>query len=159
MNNMKGKNKMDKIQIPCIIPCIKEDYLRMHDKFIRIFECLEVSEIIFIGPQNLEACVQNDIEDGLFRENTVSFLHENMLLEIDKLRPLYGSLLEKNTKPKPSSINWYYQQFLKMAYARTCPSEYYLCWDSDTIPLRKISMFDENKKPPNYIGGWRFKTI
>ncbi len=138
---------MNCIQFPCIIPCIKEDYLRMHDKFIRIFECLDVAEIVFIGPESLQAYVQSDKDIKLFGNNAVSFLNENMLLEIEKLHPIYSSLLDKNTKPKPSSINWYYQQFLKMAYAKICSAEYYLCWDSDTIPLRKISMFDDNKKP------------
>lgn len=42
---------------------------------------------------------------------------------------------------------WYLQQFLKMEYARLCEDEYYLLWDSDTIPLKPIQLFDKNGKP------------
>ena len=38
--------------------------------------------------------------------------------------------------------SWYEQQFLKMAYSRMCQKEFYLVWDSDTIPIKKIEMFD-----------------
>ncbi len=42
---------------------------------------------------------------------------------------------------------WYLQQFLKMSYAYVCSDEYYLVWDADTIPLKKIQMFDDNSNP------------
>ncbi len=35
---------------------------------------------------------------------------------------------------------WYYQQFLKMGYARFAPQlSHYLVWDADTVPLRPLS--------------------
>jgi len=35
---------------------------------------------------------------------------------------------------------WYYQQFLKMGYARFAPQlSHYLVWDGDTVPLRPLS--------------------
>lgn len=41
---------------------------------------------------------------------------------------------------------WYFQQFLKMAFALTEYSDkYYLSWDADTIPLCKIEFFQEGK--------------
>ena len=43
-------------------------------------------------------------------------------------------------------VGWYLQQFLKMAYSRICKNEYYLIWDSDTIPIKRIQMF-ENGHP------------
>ena len=44
---------------------------------------------------------------------------------------------------------WYFQQFLKMAFALSehCDTDYYLSWDSDTIPLRRIDFFNEDGKP------------
>lgn len=39
---------------------------------------------------------------------------------------------------------WYFQQFLKMAYATVCEEKWYLLWDADTIPLKKIEFFDSN---------------
>lgn len=35
---------------------------------------------------------------------------------------------------------WYYQQFLKMGYARFAPQlSHYLVWDADTVPLRPLT--------------------
>lgn len=44
---------------------------------------------------------------------------------------------------------WYYQQFLKMGFAmsRYCETDYYLSWDSDTIPLKEIVFFDSDDHP------------
>jgi hypothetical protein len=36
---------------------------------------------------------------------------------------------------------WYFQQFLKMAYSFKSETQYYLIWDSDTIPLNPIHFF------------------
>ncbi len=46
--------------------------------------------------------------------------------------------------------NWYFQQFLKMAYALKCQEESYLIWDADTIPLRKIDFFQDGKPQFSY---------
>lgn len=41
--------------------------------------------------------------------------------------------------------NWYFQQFLKMAYAFICEDDYYIIWDADTVPVRTIELFQEDK--------------
>jgi hypothetical protein len=43
---------------------------------------------------------------------------------------------------------WYFQQFLKMAWSLNgeC-DEWYVVWDSDTFPLRPITLFDEGGAP------------
>lgn len=44
-------------------------------------------------------------------------------------------------------IGWYYQQFLKFAFAQSSyASEYYVTWDADTLPLHRIDFF-ENEHP------------
>ena len=48
---------------------------------------------------------------------------------------------------------WYLQQFLKMSYSLVCSDEYYLVWDADTIPVRKIRMFDDEDIPYFDISG------
>jgi hypothetical protein len=43
----------------------------------------------------------------------------------------------------PNRAAWYYQQFLKMAFAQhPSVSDHYLIWDADTVPLRPLSFFD-----------------
>ena len=42
------------------------------------------------------------------------------------------------------STGWYFQQFLKLGFATTpYARDYYLTWDADTLPLRKITFFRE----------------
>ena len=40
----------------------------------------------------------------------------------------------------------YIQQFIKMQFSRYTSDEYYLVWDSDTIPVKDIAMF--SRTPP-----------
>ena len=42
----------------------------------------------------------------------------------------------------PKAFGWYYQQILKMNYARMTTAANYLVWDADTIPLKSIPFFD-----------------
>lgn len=42
---------------------------------------------------------------------------------------------------------WYLQQFLKYAYAFICNEDYYIVWDSDSIPIRNINFFDDKNRP------------
>jgi len=46
----------------------------------------------------------------------------------------------------PTRAGWYYQQFIKLGFARTSiAQERFLIWDADTIPTRKMSVFDGDK--------------
>lgn len=43
-------------------------------------------------------------------------------------------------------FGWYYQQFLKMGFALTpYAKDFYLIWDSDTIPLKKLTFYEQEK--------------
>jgi hypothetical protein len=43
----------------------------------------------------------------------------------------------------PKGAGWYFQQFLKYAFAfRDVEDDYYLIWDADTVPLRPLRFFD-----------------
>ncbi len=61
---------------------------------------------------------------------------------------IIDNILKKQNR-KHTKTGWYFQQFLKMGFSMTdyCDTDYYLAWDSDTIPLRKIDFFDENQHP------------
>ncbi len=134
-------------KFPCVIPTIIDDYNRTKGYYKTFFEFLPINEIVLIGPENVKEYVDKDIADGLFGSNSVSFIFEGDLVPFSGIKEIYIQLKSKTTLPNPSSLNWYYQQFLKMAYATVCKADYYLCWDSDTIPVRKINMFSEDGKP------------
>jgi hypothetical protein len=74
-------------------------------------------------------------------------LDENCLVEGLSLDIIQDRFKELNRTL--SRAGWYFQQFLKMAFALSeyCDTNYYLSWDSDTIPLRKINFFDEKGIP------------
>lgn len=43
-------------------------------------------------------------------------------------------------------FGWYYQQFLKIGFAQSqYAKDFYLIWDSDTIPLNKLSFMEQGK--------------
>ena len=43
-------------------------------------------------------------------------------------------------------FGWYYQQFLKIGFAQSqYAKDFYLIWDSDTIPLNKLSFTEQGK--------------
>ena len=83
----------------------------------------------------------------ILEDTNYVIVDESKLLEgltQDNLKILFSKL--GRTK---IGVGWYFQQFLKMAFALSdyCDTEYYLSWDSDTIPLRNIDFFNEGGKP------------
>ncbi len=150
--------------IEMIIPTIPKDYGRVKRDLKSFFEFLPIERIVFIGPAELEEPVIADAtEAGL--TDRVTFMNENDIISFKALYTAMenrikadGYLIGENSRP-----GWYYQQFLKLAYANVSGSDYYMSWDSDTIPLRHVAMFDSSGKPyfdtkREYNPGY-FKTI
>ncbi len=139
---------MNENRMEMIIPTILEDLLRTKRDLSLFFECLPVSEIIFIGPGDIKEYVEEE-KKKYSGSGSISFIDENELLSKDKVFKVMkdriladGYVMDGNSRP-----GWYYQQFLKMAYSGFCNKEYYMTWDADTIPLRKTEMFDKEEKP------------
>lgn len=85
------------------------------------------------------------IEKAFGNENRVEFLNEEAIMEgltLAKIKSIMYSICGKTSR-----AGWYYQQFLKMAYSYICRDDFYLVFDSDTIPLHPIPYFGEDKKP------------
>ena len=94
---------------------------------------LSPKKIVVIGAAALETKI---VSAGC------DFIDEDKLNGHMTLASLQKKLSAKGAKPERAG--WYFQQFLKLEYARHTDSKYYLVWDSDTIPLRNISFFDGN---------------
>lgn len=76
-------------------------------------------------------------------QTNVIVLDENTLLDGLTFSSVASRLEKFGYKSK---TGWYFQQFLKYAFALSpYASEYYLTWDSDTIPLRNIPFFSNGK--------------
>lgn len=83
-----------------------------------------------------------------------NFKHYNNIVFVDE-DTLYPGLSFKEVQNyirelSPKAIRrsgWYYQQFLKMAFSEISPETNYMVWDVDTIPLKKLSFFNDDGKP------------
>ncbi len=155
---------MAETRIPMIIPTVAEDYRRVPRDLGAFFTYLPISEIVFIGPEALAPLVKADAEKYA-SAGQITFLNENDLIPYPELQKAMrdrlaaeGYGMAENSKP-----GWYYQQFLKMAYADRCDSDYYMSWDADTLPLRKVEFWDPEGHPyfdtkKEYKEGY-FRTI
>lgn len=120
-----------------VIPIIKEDLNTLKKSYPYIIKNLPVKKIVLIGPPD----IKSSIEDM----KLVEFIDENNLIpgmNIAHIKDIMFSLIKTRQR-----AGWYFQQFIKMAYCKICPDDYYLVWDSDTVPLKTISFFDSEGKP------------
>lgn len=126
-----------------IIPVIYRDYSFIKKTIRYVFKYLNPNTVYIITDIRFKRFLPKVI---LENPNCI-IVDENSLLEgmtHEYLKNTF-SILGRNK----NRTGWYFQQFLKMAFALSdiCDTEYYLSWDSDTIPLRKIDFFSEEGKP------------
>lgn len=148
-----------------IIPTIPKDYLRMrHIQPERVIRYLQPEELVFIGNKELVDIVNDDIA-GRYAGLPVRVIWEE---ELVKRQPVIDAVKDHVRRVNEEMLGevrcgWYYQQFLKMSFSDIYDGRYYMSWDMDTVPLRPISMFDEDGHPyfdikNEYIPGY-FHTI
>ncbi|MDN5554907.1 DUF6492 family protein, partial [Prevotella sp.] len=87
----------------------------------------------------ISSCTSETNIDG------VRFIDENSLLDGLTLKNVMD--FKKEISGTSTRSGWYFQQFLKMAYALVCEDEYYILWDADTIPLNNIYFFNDDDVP------------
>lgn len=126
-----------------IIPVLYRDFSFFKKTIEFVFKNLEPETLYIITDKRFLRFLP---KEALYNKRC-AVIDENELLDgmtIVFLKELFSKL--GRTK---LWVGWYFQQFLKMAFSLSdyCDTEFYLSWDSDTIPLRKIDFFDENEKP------------
>lgn len=128
------------MKLEIIIPLLDVDLYSFLSSYPYIMSNLPCKKIVLIGNEALRDKMRG-LED-------VEFIEENHLLDgltIGKVKEL-----KKEVSGNTKRAGWYFQQFLKFAYARVCKDEYYLIWDGDTIPINKIDFFTADGHP--YLG-------
>lgn len=109
------------------------------------FKYLPICKIIVIG---------NISGENFFKDDS-----RIEVLDEDKLYPQLNKVSVRHLVEAQGGhmtrSNWYFQQFLKMAYAYKCNSEYYIVWDADTVPVRPISLFEDGKPQFSYCEEFR----
>lgn len=104
--------------------------------------CLENVNNIYIITSAKNIC--------LIKKQIVSRNQSCLFIDEDKLLPnlslhIVTELLRKYSPNKEQRAGWYFQQFLKFAFAQSQYSQsFYLTWDADTLPLAPISFFEGN---------------
>lgn len=98
---------------------------RMNVKWIQ--KNLSCKRLIVIGAEKLRSYCD---------ELKVDFIDEDCMYSGMCLEKIQGCI-EKRLGYKKRA-GWYFQQFIKLAYAYVCEDEYYIVWDADTVPLNRI---------------------
>ncbi len=124
-------------KLELMIPITLTDIPALKINLKYIFKYLPVKKIVLIGADN----IKNQLNDS-----RIEYINEN---------EIYSQMKFENIKKILEGIcgtgrrtGWYFQQFLKMAYATLCKDEYYLIWDGDTVPVRTIEFFDKKTNQP-----------
>ena len=126
--------------INMIILTTANDMRRTMRLYYKYTEMLNIRKLIIIGNRDVELLVRQ-LDNPDFE-----YMDEENLIPFESVRSVLQSIFE-NEQVSRGFTGWYYQQFLKMAYALKCKDQWYLAWDGDTIPVRSIELFDENGKP------------
>lgn len=136
----------DKDKYDVLILTTPSDYDRVRLHLNKMERYLPGRRIIFIGSSEVGEKIK---QDGPFLR--VTFVNENDILKFDDVYSFMSDTFsERVSKGEcfPRKVcGWYYQQFLKMAYAKFCEDEYYMTWDGDTVPVVAFSMFDDEGHP------------
>ena len=125
------------MNVSLVVPSIDKDIPKLLSNLDLYFENLPVDKICVIG-----SCI---VKDMLPKEDDrLSFILEEQLIDPQRVKDLIANRAGKEAVKR---AGWYIQQFVKMQYSRICEDEYYLLWDSDTIPVKKIELFSEDGIP------------
>nr|WP_302945980.1 DUF6492 family protein [uncultured Prevotella sp.] len=120
-----------------VIPVSYKDcwILKKNIRYIRD-NLIGANKIYVILNRDLFRCFKSDF----LSKYSVYLIDENCLALNLNFKEVKNALFEKGLD---RLTGWYFQQFLKMAFAfYENVEDYYLVWDSDTFPINKISFFD-----------------
>ena len=98
----------------------------------------------YINPKEIFVISSEKIKENCSYFN-VKFINENEVIKDLNFNVLKFKFLELGLDTM--AVGWFFQQFLKIGFANICKTEYYLTWDADTLPIRRIDLFDSNGKP------------
>jgi GT2 family glycosyltransferase len=137
----------ESIHFDALIVVTPGDCRRLLPLYPRLISNFNYGKICFIGAHEVGDIAMNDER---IKDNS-GWIDENALIPFDDVHRCMAERLSRvlNGEPLARGVTgWYYQQFLKMQYSSVCKDEYYMVWDGDTVPCRKISMFSKETGQP-----------
>ena len=124
-----------------VIPTIPKDFNKISYNFKFYKKYINgINNFVFIGDEKVEKLIR---DQKSFFEIPLTFINEKNLIDVDKIK----NLIKNRNIFAIKRSGWYIQQFLKMQYCKICKDKYYLIWDSDTIPVKEVKMFNNYGKP------------
>ncbi|MBQ5754671.1 MAG: hypothetical protein IIV90_03280 [Oscillospiraceae bacterium] len=117
-----------------VMPILKRDWPAAQVNLPFVFENLPIRRLVVLsGP---------DIQPLLPQDERIVFVDENKLVEGLSLAAVKEVMRRRIGTDRRAG--WYFQQFLKMGYARVCQEEQYIVWDADMVPVRPIAFEKED---------------
>ena len=128
----------DRIKYDVIIPLAKKDVNFVHWVVEYVRENFVDAQVIYIITNAKLFPKLKKLE----KKGECVLIDENKMIEGLSYATVCDAVVSKNQRP--GITGHYFEQFLKMGFSLTsyC-KDYYLSWDSDTIPLSKIEFFRE----------------
>lgn len=132
-----------KAKFNLIIPAAYKDFQFLQKTIRYVAENINPQKIFVVLDMRLSRYVPKVIRDDAM----VTLLDENQVVEGVSFASV-RELLHQHGLPV-SRTGWFLQQFLKLGFCKSeyCDTEYFLTWDADTLPLRKLNFFSEDGAP------------
>lgn len=133
-----------------LIMTTPKDFERVKIQLNRVADNLPGNKIIFVGAKEVGDKV-DAVKADIIRGDRISFIDENDILPIEPVHKLMSEHMKDILKGQemPRGVTgWYYQQFLKLQYARICEDDFYMTWDGDTVPCKPFTMFSKETGQP-----------
>jgi len=144
---------MKDIEYDALIMVTPEDFARLRCLHGWQVHYLSARKVFYIGSKEIEGLLEEEKQSQVYYDEDierVGFIDEEEILPFVSVYEMMSELLSETLLKHldngvlPRRVaGWYYQQFLKMIYARRCQDRYYLVWDGDTVPCYKYLMFSD----------------
>lgn len=95
-----------------------------------------------LNPKSVFVVANKEMKEDIKNIDKIEFVDEDSILE-GMTKAAIEDIIEKITG-KRKRAGWYFQQFIKLAWAWKCKDDFYVVIDSDTIPLNPITFLNED---------------
>ena len=124
-----------------IIPVAYKDYTFLPRTIKYLEENISPKKIYVLADTKLRAFLPNSIK----KNKIIHIIDENSVINGLSYASVKQYLMKHDAQT--NRTGWFLQQFLKMGFANSslCDTEYYLSWDADTIPLKRLHFMGGGK--------------
>lgn len=135
-----SKRVMQKVDV--IIPVGLRDCWIVSKTITYVQRNIDVNIIYLITSSNNKKFLSK----SLIKFGNVQIVDEDLIIEGLSYKNV-ERIVNSHFFKKCRTVGWYFQQFLKIGFSRSAlaSNDYYLVWDADTIPTKRIAVFEDGK--------------